>query len=137
MCSSGLQAYVYKKNEHNKIRSSEPALYLSLKREIFKTKSSRYLHVLSRQIKTDDNWQLLQFVVMRDVVSSRMRYVPGFKDSLISSGTVQLLNADCYDTFWGVGLNYKSVRWTKESDLCGRNHLGVILMDMRKVLCLT
>lgn len=78
---------------------------------------------LGRSIEPRSNWPAMKLAVMEDIVRAKFKGNEELKRRLLATGEEQLVEGNSWgDTFWG--------RYRRE----GENHLGQILMKVRKEL---
>ena len=53
------------------------------------------------------------------------------KNTLVSTKSFKIVNADRYDNFFGTGIEAMAMRWIKGGELHGKNMLGEIYMKER------
>ena len=77
---------------------------------------------LGQKLVFREDWEKVKISVMRDLVSQKFQ-CPVLKAKLLSTGSKLLEETNSWgDTFWGV------------CNGIGSNHLGLILMEIRKEL---
>lgn len=80
---------------------------------------------LGRNVKLRPNWDLLKVHYMKKIVLDKFSRNPELKEKLLATGNAELIEGNFWnDTFWGVDLKTG----------VGENHLGKILMEVRKEL---
>ena len=119
--STGLQAFFFLKNDHNQHLYANPSLYQENRNRICAEKNICKLHQINKMIPQDDKWECFKHAIMLSVVESRLRCVPGFREQLLASGDRILINADPNCRHFGVGADYRSIRWLSADRLEGRN----------------
>lgn len=78
---------------------------------------------LGRRVRMRSDWNTLRLTVMRECL--RMKFRPGsrYAEMLLATGDAELIEGNTWgDRFWGV------------CDATGENHLGRMLMEMRREL---
>lgn len=76
---------------------------------------------LARHIEIRKDWEKIKLAVMLEAVRIKFNYVPVLGEQLLLTGDRDLIEVNTWgDTFWGVCNNV------------GENHLGKILMQVRK-----
>lgn len=80
---------------------------------------------LGREVQIREDWNEIRLKEMEDIVRVKFTSNTELKDKLLSTGDILLVEGNYWgDTFWGV-----DIRTAK-----GENHLGKILMKIRKEL---
>ena len=70
-----------------------------------------------------EDWETVKIDVMRDVLKSKFSLNSELREKLIATGDVELIEGNHWnDRFWGVCRGK------------GQNHLGKLLMELRKIL---
>lgn len=77
----------------------------------------------SRKAPLRGDWERVKLDVMRRALSAKFRQHPALARLLCSTGEETLVEQTTVDRFWGCG-----------SDGKGLNHLGVLLMELRRQL---
>lgn len=77
----------------------------------------------SRKVPIESDWDMKRIDYMRVAVHAKFTQYPELRSLLLSTGNSQLYEDAPNDTFWGIG-----------RDRTGKNWLGRILMDQRKIL---
>lgn len=91
----------------------------------FTTLRSNEAKQLGRQVQLRPNWENVKLPIMEDIVRAKFTQNEDLKQMLLATGDLVLEEGNTWgDTFWGVDAQ------TRE----GRNHLGRILMRVRKEL---
>lgn len=94
-------------------------------REIFKSLSASEAKRLGRRVKLRPNWNLLRMKYMKEIILDKFNRNSELKEKLLATGNAELIEGNTWnDKFWGVNI-YTGV---------GENHLGKILMEVRKEL---
>lgn len=105
-------AYVAAKTLDNDIRE-----------QISKESSPGLVKKIGRQITLRKDWEDIKLEVMHNLVNQKFSLNPELKEKLLSTGDLDLVEGNSWgDTFWGVCKGK------------GENHLGKILMKVRKEL---
>ena len=78
-------------------------------------------------------WHEQKLEVMHRILVAKAQCCDKFKQDLIKSDSKILLEGTI-DKFWGIGMPGFFAKNTHPDYLCGQNHLGRILMDIRKTL---
>ncbi|MBQ8497885.1 MAG: NADAR family protein [Clostridia bacterium] len=80
---------------------------------------------LGRKVSLRADWETVKVGIMEDIVRAKFTQNPDLKELLLATGDTELVEGNTWnDTFWGV--NIQSGK--------GQNHLGKILMKIRKEL---
>ena len=77
----------------------------------------------------DSSWDDIKYIVMKDVLISKLRSNSGFKDALLLPEDKILVEA-LANTFWGCGLPYNIAITTNPLHYPGLNKLGKLLMEL-------
>ncbi|MBQ7916131.1 MAG: NADAR family protein [Firmicutes bacterium] len=78
---------------------------------------------LGRRVQLRPDWEEVKVGIMEEVVRAKFSQNPELKEQLLATGETELIEGNTWnDTFWGVSA--RSGR--------GQNHLGKILMKIRK-----
>ena len=78
---------------------------------------------LGRQIKMREDWDQVKLQIMWEVIWSKFMFHPYLKFRLAQTGEEELTELNNWgDSYWGV------------CDGQGENHLGRLLMELRKIL---
>lgn len=94
-------------------------------REIFRNLSALEAKRLGRRANLRPNWNLLRMKYMKEIILDKFSRNPELKEKLLATGNAELIEGNTWnDKFWGVNI-YTGV---------GENHLGKILMEVRKEL---
>ena len=112
---------VYPTNEHafQAQKNSDPAYQSLVQQARMPNLAKRY----GRQIKLREDWEKVKVDIMRNIVMHKFIQNPDLKKKLIDTDNIQLIEGNKWgDKFWGT------------VDGVGKNYLGIILMDTRKVL---
>lgn len=78
---------------------------------------------LGQKVKMREGWDLIKDMVMYDCVMAKFLQHKDIRDQLIATGDEELIEDSPVDWYWGCG-----------KDGTGQNHLGQILMRVRKEL---
>lgn len=80
----------------------------------------------SKQIKLRENWDKIRLTAMKYCLLQKFTQEP-FKSKLLATGDENIVEGNYWnDTFWGVDL--------KQNPNIGENHLGRLIMGVRKYL---
>ena len=92
-------------------------------REKFVSLSPGQAKKLGRKVDLREDWETVKIDVMRDVLKSKFSLNSELREKLIATGDVELIEGNHWnDRFWGVCRGK------------GQNHLGKLLMELRKIL---
>ena len=86
---------------------------------------------LSKQLKSDADWDGQKSKVMSEILHCKVVQSPMFREALVSTGSKILVTPMMGDSFWGTGLNLELTKRTKPEMWPGRNEYGSILMSIR------
>ena len=78
-------------------------------------------------------WHEQKLEIMYRILVAKAHGCDKFRQALISSGN-KILVEGSMDAFWGIGMPGFHAKNTHPEYLCGNNHLGKILMDIRNSL---
>ena len=71
---------------------------------------------------------------MEEVLTQKITSCDEFKNSLINSGNLRLVEAVKSDSYWSCGLNPKEASTTKSKYYPGENRFGLLLEHVRSTL---
>ena len=78
---------------------------------------------LGREVEITPNWEENKLWIMEALVSQKFHNIPEYREKLLATGDEELVEGNNWgDTFWGVCQGI------------GQNHLGKIIMKIRKEL---
>lgn len=119
------QAYQHSKSIHFKDYSTADKIMIAL------TPSEQ--KKLGRMVKNFDHteWDEVSEMVMESILTAKFTQNPKLKETLLATGSKELVEASPYDTKWGIGLSKNSPHLHNKSFWLGRNLLGQILMRVR------
>lgn len=120
-CSVSYEGIVFPSSEHAYVAAKSDDIR---DREYIATISSAgKAKQYSRRLILRDGWDSIRLGVMRDIVSIKFSSDHYLRDSLINTGSEELVEGNYWgDTFWG------------QSPIgTGQNNLGKILMEIRRV----
>ena len=86
---------------------------------------------LSKQIKSDMDWDAQKSKVMSEILHSKMNQSLTFVESLKNSGNKLLVSPKIGDLFWGTGVNFEISACTRPESWPGKNVYGSMLMEIR------
>lgn len=98
---------------------------------VFKQRGKRMLP------KESSSWRERKVEVMTALCRAKFQQNTSLKNTLLSTGNAPLLEANEWDSFWGIGMssaNPKLLDWTRDSREFGKNVLGGILEKLRAEL---
>lgn len=79
-------------------------------------------------------WEMRRVDVMCRALHAKFMQNPHLARYLLATGNKMLVEANPYDTYWGVGLSAQQVLTTCPVDYPGSNMLGSLLMALRSQL---
>jgi ribA/ribD-fused uncharacterized protein len=121
-CSESL--YQYEKAKfHNRW---DLAVLIQLARNGYQAKK------ITRNIQVNEDWLNARLRIMKDICHLKLIQCSDVRRFLRSTCRRVLIEANGKDQFWGAGI-YKSALNTR-TEYPGRNHLGLIYMDLRERL---
>tara|TARA_E500000178_G_C16807440_1_gene655381 strand:- start:54 stop:479 length:426 start_codon:yes stop_codon:yes gene_type:complete len=92
-------------------------------REKFVNLSAGRTKRLGKKVNLREDWNRVKIDVMREVLICKFSQNPGLKEKLIATGNEELIEGNNWnDRFWGVCRGV------------GQNHLGKLLMDIRRTI---
>lgn len=98
-------------------------LDMNLRAKIRATTSPGAVKRLGRSLELRPDWEFMKLGLMKSLVHDKFALNPALGLRLIQTGDLQLIEGNTWgDTYWGV------------CNGVGENHLGLILMDVRRVL---
>ena len=121
------QAYVYMMYLNSESKD------IDIKNAIMETTFPKKLMKMEKQLYYK-GWDRIKYHFMKMIVLSRLNEIKQCKVKLLCTGTVDIINADRYDNYWGTGIDAGSMRWIKSGELHGRNMLGQLYMRERETL---
>ncbi len=77
----------------------------------------------SRRFPLRSDWEDVKDEVMRRAVLQKFQTHADIRETLLSTGDEEIVEASPYDYYWGAG-----------QDDSGKNMLGIILMEIREIL---
>jgi ribA/ribD-fused uncharacterized protein len=93
-------------------------------KELFLGKTAQEAKKLGRKIQIRPDWDDVKIDIMKDIVKTKFTQYSYLKEQLIKTKDEELIEGNWWgDTFWGV-----------DSNGIGENHLGQILMELRREL---
>lgn len=101
--------------------------------KIMESPNARSAKRLSKEISTDEAWQANRLNIMREIIRAKAKYVPEFREALLSSEKV-IAEAVPRDMYWSCGLSKSEVKTTPQKDWPGENVMGQLLMELREEL---
>lgn len=87
---------------------------------------------LGRQVSNynDESWEQVRYNYMLEINREKFK-IPKYRDYLIATEDLVLVECNPNDKIWGVGLEEDDPRATDPSKWNGRNLLGEVLMQIR------
>ena len=80
------------------------------------------------------NWHRVKLQVMQEILAAKSQSCEEFKQALIDSGKLKLVETVKSDRFWSCGLSPLEAQTTKPNYYPGENHLGQLLEHIRSLL---
>ena len=124
-CSSE-QLYQYIKAKYHKNE------YIAAK--ILQCSDPRKVKKISKGIQVCEKWDHEKLYVMFNVLFLKFSQNQKIGSFLKATENNLLVEASPYDTFWGIGMNMHDPRAQDPSQWKGRNQLGSLLMEIRKLI---
>lgn len=125
------QALIYAQRENtNIVKQNLIEKHASLI-DIMFTKSGYSLHKISKDLPISVKWITNRFKVLKDIAHQRTSYLDLYGLLLASSQSKEIINADAMDRIFGVGQDYRFMRWlSNKKNEIGRSYLGCIYMEL-------
>ena len=103
-------------------------------KKILKTKTGKAVKALGNKVKdyNEDTWKLRRDDVMKKAVRSKFVQHPELRKRLVETGEKQIGFADARDNYWSIGTSMVQEKARLPAKWKGENHLGKILMALRK-----
>ena len=103
---------------------------------IMGTKDPSVQKAIGRQVKNfnPEKWSEVCEEIVFDGNYAKFSQNQHFKDYLLDSGDIEIVEASPYDTIWGIGLRESDPMAWDKSTWMGKNLLGVALMRVRERL---
>lgn len=121
MASTIYEGLEYPSAEH--AYQASKSLNLAERKYIQKLETARKAKRAGRKVKLRPDWEAIKLDVMSAIVKSKFTRHPHLKSMLLKTGNAEIQEGNLWgDSFWGVDLETKH----------GQNHLGKILMNLRK-----
>ena len=79
-------------------------------------------------------WQEIMFWQIKDIIRKRLNQIPNAQEKLKATYPHSLLYCDRRNNVWCTGEEWRVIRWLSESDIPGRNYIGIIYENLRKEL---
>jgi N-glycosidase YbiA len=112
---------IYPTVEHAYVASK--TLDLSMRGVVCSTTSPGHVKRLGKNLVLRPNWENLKYSIMEYLVTQKFYNHKDLREMLLSTGDMELVEGNGWgDTYWGV------------CNGVGQNHLGKILMKVRKEL---
>ena len=125
------QAVVYYKVVDAPLSAAKKAAWIE---QIWMSQSDVELKKIYAECVTYQGWENTKYHRLKDIVRVRVGQVPLARESLLSTASCLLFNAERKDNEWGVGETWNVVRWLKTSEIRGRNYLGIAYQEIREEL---
>ena len=103
-------------------------------KKILKTKTAKAIKGLGNKIKdfNEDTWKLRRDDVMKKAVRAKFVQHPELRKRLVETGEKTIGFADARDNYWSIGTSMVQEKARLPSKWKGENHLGKLMMDLRK-----
>lgn len=102
-------------------------LDIPTRKNVFSKATAKEAKKLGRELKLRTDWDFVKLSDMEYVVECKFYQNPELLQKLIDTGDEELVEGNTWhDNFWG------NCTCEKCKDIPGENHLGKILMDIRK-----
>lgn len=96
-----------------------------IQRKLFRHLNPSSAKRLGRSVALRHDWESIKLSVMEDVIRAKFTQNPDLARKLIVTGNAKLIEGNTWgDAYWGFDLRKNA----------GENHLGIILMKIRKEL---
>ena len=103
-------------------------------KKILKTKTGKAVKALGNKIKdfNEDTWKLRRDDIMKKAVRAKFVQHPDLRKKLVETGEKTIGFADARDNHWSIGTSMVQEKARLPAKWKGENHLGKILMALRK-----
>jgi len=103
-------------------------------KKILKTKTGKAVKALGNKVKdyNEDTWKLRRDDVMKKAVRAKFVQHPELRKKLVETGEKTIGFADARDNYWSIGTSMAQEKARLPAKWKGENHLGKILMALRK-----
>ena len=119
-CKVTYEGLEYKSTEH--AYQAAKTLNAEARRKIREAKSPGEAKRLGKTVYLRPDWEEIKFEIMENLLRQKFNQ-PDFKRALLNTGNIELIEGNTWgDTIWGVCKGK------------GQNHLGKLLMKVRKDL---
>ena len=89
---------------------------------------------LANELPYSQKWADEKVGVMKQILQEKAKQVPEFKDELLNSQSLPLVEAVRGELFWSSGFNKQDTRTTKKKFWPGKNTMGILLSELRTKL---
>ncbi len=122
-CFVQYEGIIFPSSEHAYVAAK--TLNMEQRKRIAKIDSPGKVKRYGREITLRPGWGRAKLNVMREIVEAKFRQNPDLRQKLLDTGGLHIQEGNRWgDTFWGVDLRTGK----------GSNHLGKILMGIRRTL---
>ena len=103
-------------------------------KKILKTKTGKAVKALGNKVKdfNEDTWKLRRDDVMKKAVRAKFVQHPDLRKKLVETGEEKIGFADARDNYWSIGTSMVQEKARLPAKWKGENHLGKIMMELRK-----
>ena len=103
-------------------------------KKILKTKTGKAVKALGNKVKdfNEDTWKLRRDDVMKKAVRAKFVQHPELRKKLMEAGEKKIGFADARDNYWSIGTSMGLEKAKLPGKWKGENHLGKIMMELRK-----
>ena len=134
-CTINFHGRAFKSSEH--LYQFTKSMYLGdedLAGNIYSAETPREAKWIAAQLDQHDRmaeWSKIRVDTMRKILHAKWNCSGRFRQTLMSTSNMTIAEATS-DIFWGVGVAPNLALHTKPSKFLGSNHLGKLLMDLRR-----
>ena len=108
---------------------------ISLLTKILNTQKDSHLNQIKTAVLPNDKWEVCKDDILIDIVEQRFQQnVLVMQANLCTDSNMSVANACPYDTYLGIGISPRELRWRPEYNANGRNMLGKIYDHMRECI---
>ena len=103
-------------------------------KKILKTKTAKAVKALGNKVKdfNEDTWKVRRDDVMKKAVRAKFVQHPELRKKLMDTGEKTIGFADARDNYWSIGTSMGLEKAKLPGKWKGENHLGKIMMELRK-----
>ena len=91
----------------------------------------REVKIISKRLRTNDEWKRAKLDIMRDIIVAKAEYVPEYKEKLLSANQI-IAEAVPDDFYWSSGLSKEEIVWVDDMNWPGQNVMGKLHMELRE-----